>query len=1018
MMRIALTIALIASLAASAFGGEGAVRAFSSAGGKVWAVGDGALILRSDDGGKTWRSVSAGLTGWRGRADFTGVHFTDENVGYIFGGGVAPGHPGWATRGVILKTADGGKSLKPLKTPLMGFLHGGRIDEPAGGAFGLATRACPSGLWATISSGGLWGPVKTASAGPLLGGAFLNVRLAYLVGPANRIVSFRRLKEPPLRPKVISSPAALRGAVYIDKNTCWAVGENATVLISEPGQQVWRSRTLPLPEGGRRLIDLTAAAAANTKEVFLAGGLTGVIFRTRDGGTKFEPLAAPGPGPIHALTRLADGSLLAGGSGGRIWISSDDGANWKLAHGRENVDVLFVIGASDMSVYAALAAHAAAGCDTAVVFATVPRQPAAAPATPGPRGEAFLRAAAASAGAGGVTILKDFISVAGVGGADKLDSKGVIKHWSASLDVDAEAEMLRHLTAVIRMYRPAVVVTGPDGYEALGTVAENRLVARLTARAVELAADEAAEPALAKLSLPAHRVDRVFIGADNNDRFTAPWDKRPKRERRNAVVEFVGWRYPRGAGVSLSMSAFRSACLLPWVGPEGRTAEVTSYRCTEILTPRPLFTTGLTDARFPREIDPPMDNALASGATLRAATIMGRNLGVTVEPILKAARANPADPLPADLLYQLVGRLLAKGNLAGAADAQRELLSVSAAHPLSERMNVAAVAALASSEWLSQHRVYGLARRPTPKQFKVAVKKLARWHKWIDDEYGLMLLAKANAAAGGFERARAAYRDLARSGRKPWATAAKVELAALGNPLVAVAAADGLLVTATPASAKIDGRLKESFYAKAVEAPLAPSAFATAVAAAPPRAAVKMAATPTHLIIAIRMGGRPPAGRPDAPDPDKPDEARPLAWKLALAIDADRDVWTQLVLRCDSTAKKSLQLLTRLGQPAKLRTRLIPVEARSDANGWTIELALPRKLMGISSVRTELIRLQLALTITPPGGKPTTLYLAEPGRRELEPQRYRLLALPMATPDAPKQDPNRRPVRPDAPRSR
>ena len=975
-MRWVSAIALLCCSASAAGAGDGAVRGFAAAGKTVWAVGDNALLLRSDDGGKAWQAVKCKL-----RADFTGAHFADEKSGCLFGGSAAAGHPGWASRAVIAQTTDGGKSFKPVGPPGAAWLHGGRMQGARGVIFGRASLGAASGAWVTVSAGRLWVPLETASAGDLLGGAFRDINLAYLVGPANRIVSVRRLAEPPIRPKVISSPAALRAAAYLAEESCWAVGEDGTVLRSVPGQRVWTSASLPLPAGARRLADLEAIAPAGKREAFLAGGLAARIFHTRDGGAKFASLPAPGPGPVHALTRLPGGTLLAGGDGGRIWISTDSAGSWKLARGREKVDVLFIAAPGDVSVFPALAAHALAGAETAMVFAAMPQLPPVSAGEPASGGEVFLHSAAAAAGAGGAMVLSDFVSVAGDPAAGQLDEEGVLKRWSSRLDVPARSEMLLHLAAAIRLYRPLVVATGPGDYQGRGCAAENHLVARLAAKAVKLAADESSVPALAKLGLKAHRVKRVFTGMAGNDRHTPPWAKRPKRPRDNVVVEFVGWRYPRGAGTSLSMLALRAAWLLPWVGPSDRPAEITGYRCSQPMSRRRLFTAGLTDARLAYQSKPPVDEGLASGATLRAAVVLKHKLGVTVGPILRAAKANPADPLPADLLAHVFSRLLSTGELVTAAEAQRELLAAGGAHPLFRRFNVAAVAIRASSEWTAQLTILARARRPTPKQFKAAVRRLPHWREWVSDEPGLMLLGKANAACGDFEQARLAYRQLARHARgRDWREAAKVELAALGESAAAAAAAGRAMVVPLATEAPvIDARLEEKFWPKAAAAVL------KGPAGAPP-AVVKLAATPTELLLAVQIAAESPEG---------PARARPPAWALTVAVDADRDTWTQLLLRCDSSPRRSLALLTRLAAPAALRPALAPLQARRGVGGWTIELAVPKRLMGIAPDKPALVRLQAVVNFSG-GAKPAVLYLAPQADPRLLPRRYALLALPAA----------------------
>ena len=105
-MRVVAGVLMVVWQAAVTLAGPGAVRALSAGGKRIWAVGDGSLILRSDDGGNSWHGVKCGV-----EAGFSGACFSDERTGYVFGGRCVPGHRGGATVGVVLHTADGGETL-------------------------------------------------------------------------------------------------------------------------------------------------------------------------------------------------------------------------------------------------------------------------------------------------------------------------------------------------------------------------------------------------------------------------------------------------------------------------------------------------------------------------------------------------------------------------------------------------------------------------------------------------------------------------------------------------------------------------------------------------------------------------------------------------------------------------------------------------------------------------------------------------------------------------------------------
>ncbi|KPK81001.1 MAG: hypothetical protein AMJ81_11035 [Phycisphaerae bacterium SM23_33] len=825
------------SLAAAAPGGEGAVRGFARAGKTYWAVGDGGLVLRSDDGGREWQRAACPAAG-----DFSAVGFSDEKTGYIVGGRGLPGHPAGRGVGVILRTVDGGKTWseapavglgqwggRPAGAGPLPYLRGGWLQEPGGIVFGQPTALCPSGVWMSVTGGRVWAPVSTESRGELLGGDCLDANNACLVGPNHRIVFLHRLKELPIPRLAISSEAALAAVRYLAPEACWVAGENGSALLHTGSGRGWQPLALPLARGTRRLADLEAIAAGDKGEVYLAGGLAGVIFHAGAGGGKLEALPGPRPGPVHALMSTPDGELLAGGDGGRIWRSADGGKSWKLLHGGGQVDVLFIAGPGEVSILPALVAHAAAGADAAVLFAAMPAVGPGPPPDGRLRGDVALRSAAAAAGAAGAFVLTDFDSVADQASAQRLDEQGILQRWSARLDVPARPEMLRQLVAAVRLYQPEVVAVGPRRYQALGLACESGLVSGLAAEAVKMAAEASAFPELEKLGLAAWRVKRVVTGLGENADFTPPWKKPPALSRQETAVEFVGWRYPIPAQTSLSVLALRAGWLMPWIGPMDRPACVTGFRCPQILPQAPLFTSGLSPARLRLEATPPVGEAIASGAVLRATALLGRNLAVTVGPLLEAVKARPDDPLPADMLYLLMVRLLEQGELAAAADVNRTLLAHGRAHPLCDRINVASVAMAASSEWQQAILRIRSAAAPGPAEatpFKAVLDRLLepRWRVWVEDEPGTMLLAQGRALLKDFESARAAHRQLvAFTTDEAWRRFAETELAALEEPALAVVKGDGLVVPTPAGAVSVDGRLDEDFWKRAPALSLQPA---------------------------------------------------------------------------------------------------------------------------------------------------------------------------------------------------
>jgi hypothetical protein len=76
------------------------------------------------------------------------------------------------------------------------------------------------------------------------------------------------------------------------------------------------------------------------------------------------------------------------------------------------------------------------------------------------------------------------------------------------------------------------------------------------------------------------------------------------------------------------------------------------------------------------------------------------------------------------------------------------------------------------------------------------------------------------------------------------------------------------------------------------------------------------------------------------------------------------------------------------------------VQARRDGSSWTIELAVPRKVLGLTGPRGGVVRMQVALSVTGADGAESIYYLAPQPDPRLLPHRYALLAVPAAGPGA------------------
>lgn len=997
MRRAHILIHAMGVLAAAISGGwvagaqAGAIRAMSADGNTCWAAGDAGSVLVSHDAGATWRTVTTTVP-----ANFQSVRTGPGEV-WLFGGMGVPGHASGAGAGIILRSADGGKSFQTISAGSAGWLYGGQFSGATGVTFGQANSAAPAGILRTIDGGRIWSPPAISSLGYLLDGDFLTPRRGYVVGQDHRIISLRNLSEPTFHPPPSASKLDLKCVRFSDPLQCWAVGENGRVLRSRTATRPWDPIRLSLPGRTVMCADFEALATPSPESAYVAGGLMGVIPFTTNVGGNWRLLQAPGPGAIHSLLRVSANVLLAAGDGQRIWRSADAGETWRLVSGSESVDVLFIVAAGDRSVYPAIVAHARAGCSVAVVYATH-LAGLGQTATDQP-----LRAAAIAAGADGVTTLTEFPSVFNDPAMTDVSPAQIMYRWSVPLDYSAEVEMIHQLAAAIRLYRPAVLAVGPDGADAdvdddaRGPAGENRLVSQLAQRAAVAAGDANAMDDLAKVNLPPWKVRRVVAGLACNERYAPPWQARP-RPGRDARVSFDGLKMLNDSALPLDIQAARASWLLPGSGLLDRPAEATAYRCKDLDKPSRLFTSRLTDrprlifsaatgetrnlvvAPALRLAGPPGSGALPGQAELAATNLV-------------ASLTNTRDPnnaaIAADRVVLAWQRLLQDGKLIQADAVQFALMKKAKHHPLGQKLDVIALATTVSSEWQAQLRRAGLPNRLPTKTLERAVEGYARMPAWALTPAGRMLLIRAMLAAGKLPQAKRELRQLA---AKPhpiaWRACALLEL---GDSAENVQAALENRTTATALAAtepgKFDGKLDETCWTEALPIPLQTSKPSQARSAPaddpnpPPTPQIIAAVSPArYAIFAIRL-------------PRQADGH----WEIDLAVDADRDCWTQIVMHADTRGRRGTKLIVRDGIEADLGKDIWQIRADRSEKELTMEIAVGLHQFSVKRPApgaAELWNFQVRATACAADGSQTHYYLAPQPDEQLLPERYGLLKLP------------------------
>lgn len=742
---------------------------------------------------------------------------------------------------------------------------------------------------------------------------------------------------------------------------------------------------MPLPAGTRRLGDFEAVALALGGNLWIAGGLLGVIPHSADGGVTWKLQPAPAGGGIHALVAIDANTLLAGGDGGRIWRSGDAGATWQLLRGRGQTDVLFILAPGDTGPYPAIAAHGRAGLNVAVLYA-------ASPAGEGYPSDQPLRAAAAAAGAAGVCVLGDFASLAGLAPLQPPTEAQVLRAWSASLDSPAERELLRQLTAAIRLYRPAVLAVGPSGPGSLGEKAQSRLIARVALKAADEAADTSAAPELVAVGLNPWKVERIFVGDEENDRCAAPWEPAapPKATPQasggappTATVLIDSGAIPEGAAGPLELLAQDAIWRLPWAGLLDRPAHITAYTCAGLTgTPR-LFTTALAGPHALATSAPtPQQRKLISSAGLRLAAAANRTAPLVQE--LAAVMENPDSPptalLAADRMLLVRARLLAEGKFAQADEALTLFLKHGQGHPLYSQVNVETLALSASSLWKGQLARMGMPPSSQAADLPKALKSFGDWSLWSESPWGAMVYAAALARTGRAVESPAIWRRMINGPYAPgWRRAANLELSLATRGALDAEGRNVAAAAFTAERGTIDGRLNEPIWQDARVYRLATSP--TGAAASEPAAAAltpsfQILRTPTHVVAAIRL--------PAAPR---------RQWQFSWAVDSGRDGWTQFVITADTAGHRRAEILSRLGPPATCEDGSYMIGGQSSPDEFTFELAVAIADLGADPAVGGVWNFQLRADATD-SDSPQTFFFQPQADGATEPQRYGLLVVP------------------------
>ncbi len=275
---------------------------------EVWAVGyddeHTRRLYHSHDGGGTWEAVDVLGNG----ATFTSVGFPDAEHGWAVGGG-----------GLVIRTADGGKSWELLKPPTkvdlqvvhfinsrVGFI-GGRealLDSATDEVTGSAE------ILRTTDGGRTWRRCyREERPGNFFQITSFSDSVAVAILDGNRLLRTEDRGETwmavPLSARYVTSAATAPDGVN------WFVGPQGGLQSSDDGGKTWRQSASQSPDAAGHNWE---AISFNGRGQGLAVGESGTVALTSDNGKTWEVFSIASSDDLRAIRMHGSTALILGAS--------------------------------------------------------------------------------------------------------------------------------------------------------------------------------------------------------------------------------------------------------------------------------------------------------------------------------------------------------------------------------------------------------------------------------------------------------------------------------------------------------------------------------------------------------------------------------------------------------------------------------------------------------------------------------------------------------------------------------
>lgn len=465
---------------------------------RSWAVGDRGTILATTDGGRQWSAQVSGTT-----HPLLAVTFHDDRSGWAVGGAIEP--PLKISRGVLLRTSNGGKTWQSIPIPTLPRLTG--IQSLGPGhliAWGDYSTVHQSSIFESLDGGEQWS-VACVGLGHLQQARWRHRTQGLLLDRIGRLFHADQTREVT---QVVASPHhdPRRWHCLADSGTRWWIaGEKGQIAFSQDGLQWTAIERDRLPQ----VCDAIEwrAIHADGRSVWCLGQPGNILIHSADQGATWQSQTLPISLPLETMAGWQGDRLVVAGAAAGIVGSRNGGQAWWSEHGEDRRLGLLAITATGATAPLELLA------DTSIEI---------------PLRSGWLRvadvdrASAAAAWADESSTQSQIASSLALAWAGHLDASAIPPASLPATTKTGNPLQVEQLAAWIRTLRPQVLVAEQESATGL-----SGQVANWTQDAMKLAADPKwlPDPTSNTLLNQPWQIAKVFVPSDHPGGLAIPQEK-------------------------------------------------------------------------------------------------------------------------------------------------------------------------------------------------------------------------------------------------------------------------------------------------------------------------------------------------------------------------------------------------------------------------------------------------------------------------------------------------------------